>query len=269
MTALTLRASESVVSHREKNERVSKKEKEKTCNFIVEQSAQLPERVVLLDWMSPVESDDVDDAARRRATSRAMLRSHRTTAIAEQLKQSLIPDIVVSGENIRKTTGVSAVSKARGATALPQLRWPTAEFRSVQRIFTYCDDVVEAFSWTMAETIIEDIMKWLEIGSPNKLPGKSILKISNNDSLNRSQSGSLKQHPDIAEQQHQNSPMFWSHCSTSIPCESSLKSIRPSSLKAIDEIESLNTSIYKYKWMTWTLYKWNYKHYSIVWCCAP
>ena len=39
----------------------------------------------------------------------------------------------------------------------------------------------------------------MEIGSPNKLPGKSILKISNNDSLNRSHSGSLEQHPDNAE----------------------------------------------------------------------
>ena len=46
-----------------------------------------------------------------------------------------------------------------------------------------------------------------------------------------------------AEQQHQNSPISWSHRSTSMPCESNLKFIRPSSLKVIDEIESLNTSI--------------------------
>ena len=84
----------------------------------------------------------------------------------------------------------------------------------------------------------------------NKLPGKSILKISSNDSLHRSHSGSLDHqqtqennmerptyaiHKTIAEhmaeQQHQNAPMSWSHRSTSMP-----------SLRAIDELESLNTS---------------------------
>ena len=187
--------------------------------------------------------------------------------MAEQLKQSLIPDIIVSGENTEDDECFSSQQSQRRHRSYDDQLQNFAQ--SSESLLS--DDVVEGFSWTMAETIIEDIMK--EIGSKqtqlslptrhsgvgksgynnpvklsNKLPGKSILKISSNDSLNRSHSGSLEQHPDnverpsfaihktvaehIAEQQHQNSPMSWSHRSTSMP-----------SLRAIDEIESLNTSI--------------------------
>lgn len=194
--------------------------------------------------------------------------------MAEQLKQSLIPDIIVSGENTEEDddecfTNTPQQSQRRHRSYDDQLQNFAQSSESL-----LSDDVVEGFSWTMAETIIEDIMK--EIGSKqtqltlpirhnqsggvgkigyqnpakltNKLPGKSILKISSNDSLNRSHSGSLDKHPDnaerpayavhktvaehIADQQHQNSTMSWSHRSTSMP-----------SLRAIDELESLNASI--------------------------
>ncbi|XP_045024448.1 uncharacterized protein LOC123469466 isoform X2 [Daphnia magna] len=190
--------------------------------------------------------------------------------MAEQLKQSLIPDIIVSDENTEDdecfTPGQQ--SQRRHRSYDDQLQNFAQSSESL-----LSDDVVEGFSWTMAETIIEDIMK--EIGSKqtqlslptrhnaaggvgktglhnplkmaNKLPGKSILKISSNDSLHRSHSGSLEQPQEnverptfaihktiaehMAEQQHQNAPMSWSHRSTSMP-----------SLRAIDELESLNTS---------------------------
>jgi hypothetical protein len=192
--------------------------------------------------------------------------------MAEQLKQSLIPDIIVSGENTEDdecfTPGQQSSQQRRHRSYDDQLQNFAQSSESL-----LSDDVVEGFSWTMAETIIEDIMK--EIGSKqtqlslpsrhnpsggvgksgplkmtNKLPGKSILKISSNDSLHRSHSGSLdhQQTPEnnmerptyaihktiaehMAEQQHQNAPMSWSHRSTSMP-----------SLRAIDELESLNTS---------------------------
>lgn len=190
--------------------------------------------------------------------------------MAEQLKQSLIPDIIVSDENTEDDecfTSSPQQSQRRHRSYDDQLQNFAQSSESL-----LSDDVVEGFSWTMAETIIEDIMK--EIGSKqtqltlparqsggvgktgyqnpakvtNKLPGKSILKICSNDSLNRSHSGSLEQNPDkaerpayaahksvaehMAEQQHQNSTMSWSHRSTSMP-----------SLRAIDELESLNASL--------------------------
>ena len=192
--------------------------------------------------------------------------------LAEQSKQSLIPDIIVSGENTEDDecfTTTPQPSQRRHRSYDEQLQNFAQSSESL-----LSDDVVEGFSWTMAETIIEDILK--EIGSKqtqltlpsrhnggvgkvggfyqtnpakmaNKLPGKSILKISSNDSLNRSHSGSLEQggqdgaerppynnHKTVAEHMadQQNSTMSWSHRSTSMP-----------SLRAVDEIESLNTSI--------------------------
>ncbi|XP_046461885.1 uncharacterized protein LOC124208188 isoform X2 [Daphnia pulex] len=199
--------------------------------------------------------------------------------MAEQLKQSLIPDIIVSGENTEEddecfTPGSSSRQESQQSRRHRSYDDQLQNFaQSSESLLS--DDVVEGFSWTMAETIIEDILK--EIGSKqtqlslpsrrnpsggvgkcggggplkmpaNKLPGKSILKISSNDSLHRSHSGSLEQpqqesverptfaiHKTIAEhmaeQQQQNAPMSWSHRSTSMP-----------SLRAIDELESLNTS---------------------------
>ncbi|XP_059350664.1 uncharacterized protein LOC130693764 isoform X3 [Daphnia carinata] len=189
--------------------------------------------------------------------------------MAEQLKQSLIPDIIVSDENTEDDECFSSQQSQRRHRSYDDQLQNFAQ--SSESLLS--DDVVEGFSWTMAETIIEDIMK--EIGSKqtqlslptrhnpsggvgkiglhnplkmtNKLPGKSILKISSNDSLHRSHSGSLEQPQEnverptfaihktiaehMAEQQHQNAPMSWSHRSTSMP-----------SLRAIDELESLNTS---------------------------
>lgn len=203
--------------------------------------------------------------------------------MAEQLKQSLIPDIIVSGENTEEddecfTPGSSSRHESQQSRRHRSYDDQLQNFaQSSESLLS--DDVVEGFSWTMAETIIEDILK--DIGSKqtqlslpsrrnpsggvgkcgggggggqlkmpaNKLPGKSILKISSNDSLHRSHSGSLEQpqqeseverptfaiHKTIAEhmaeQQQQNAPMSWSHRSTSMP-----------SLRAIDELESLNTS---------------------------
>ncbi|XP_046652893.1 uncharacterized protein LOC124343574 isoform X2 [Daphnia pulicaria] len=201
--------------------------------------------------------------------------------MAEQLKQSLIPDIIVSGENTEEddecfTPGSNSRQESQQSRRHRSYDDQLQNFaQSSESLLS--DDVVEGFSWTMAETIIEDILK--EIGSKqtqlslpsrrnpsggvgkcggggggqlkmpaNKLPGKSILKISSNDSLHRSHSGSLEQpqqesverptfaiHKTIAEhmaeQQQQNAPMSWSHRSTSMP-----------SLRAIDELESLNTS---------------------------
>lgn len=211
---------------------------------------------------------------------------------------SLIPDIIVSGENTEDdecfTSPLPTPPPASGAA--PLLTANSRRHRSYDDKLQsldqsseslLSDEVVEGFSWTLAETIIEDIMK--EIGSKpshamphpvagfpatsppsgafkksalhgparlaNKKPGKSILKISSSDSLNRSHSGSLAEQPieensdgaktptaprprlppvlktlaqQIADQhQSQSNGMSWSQRSTSMP-----------SLSAVDEPDS-------------------------------
>ena len=220
---------------------------------------------------------------------------------------SLIPDIIVSGENTEDDecfTSPLPTPPPTANTTSPLLTVNNRRHRSYDDKLQsldqsseslLSDDVVEGFSWTLAETIIEDIMK--EIGtkqapnhaiphpvtgykrnsSPNesyqksglhspgaltnKKPGKSILKISSSDSLNRSHSGSLVEQPidedgdepktptttrprlppvlktlaqQIADQhQNQSSSMSWSQRSTSMP-----------SLCAVDECDPSGTMIF-------------------------
>ena len=110
-------------------------------------------------------------------------------------------------------------------------------------------DVVEGFSWTLAESIIEDILKEMEASSRrpyHQLPlpvdtgsRKGILKNASNDSLYRSCSGSLEEPPNGSQSDNgkptgsdhipipetvSSEALSWSHRSTSMP-----------SLRAIDQ----------------------------------
>ena len=188
-----------------------------------------------------------------------------------------IPDIIVSGENTAEEDddcfngGGAAAAAAEAAGRRKQYR--SLEDR-LQRLAQsneslLSDDVVEGFSYTMAETIIEDIMKDIgskrsnlsvsrsgngrahpPVSSKRKMPGKGILKLSSNDSLNRSHSGSLDRpdgcppSPNVKvvsggdvgggggggdKSDGGGQPMSWSQRSTSMP-----------SLRAIDELETLS-----------------------------
>lgn len=170
---------------------------------------------------------------------------------------SLIPDIIVSGENTEDECFQPA---AQPSPRPHHHRSYEDRLGHSSRESLISDDVVEGFSWTMAEMIIEDILKEistsqrLAVRTNKKAPGKrkGILKLSSNDSLNRSHSGSLDRHdsssqpptspvvrlnePDIGanhessrHMSHQSSSsMSWSQRSTSMP-----------SLRAIDELETI------------------------------
>ena len=197
----------------------------------------------------------------------------------QQQRGFIPPDIIVSGEDSNAEEDEAFASEdppvqqqRRHRSYDDQLQHFAQSNESL-----LSDDVVEGFSWTMAETIIEDILK--DIGSKQaqlslppkrstaptssaylvskRKPGKSILKNSSNDSLNRSHSGSLEMTGARTESdgppsplvftavgpvndrgregekmmidQQQQQQMSWSQRSTSMP-----------SLRAIDELASFN-----------------------------
>ena len=134
----------------------------------------------------------------------------------QQQRGFIPPDIIVSGEDSNAEDEDGKDQQQRRHRSYDDQLQNFAQ--SNESLLS--DDVVEGFSWTMAETIIEDILK--DIGSKQaqlclpkrshyggkqdpssaipstslaaskRKPGKSILKISSNDSLNRSHSGSLE-----------------------------------------------------------------------------
>ena len=176
----------------------------------------------------------------------------------------LMPDIIVSGENTEGEddcfdgpSGSSAQVAEHHRSCEDRLQ------RSNESLIS--DDVVEGFSWTLAESIIEGILNEIKRSSSNNLAAsrsslnrnsnnnskrkmmKGILKLSSNDSLNRSHSGSLDRQDSQPMIQHEAEPssssadnhnaerimrvssssMTWSQRSTSMP-----------SLRAIDEMEN-------------------------------
>ena len=186
---------------------------------------------------------------------------NQPVSLLTELRPS-IPDIIVSVENSEEDdcflpllAGHQRRHQSRSYDGLPLNR-------SSESLLS--DDVVEGFSWTMAETIIEEILK--ELGTKktpvqlqvpakhgatfqkHKRPHKGILKNSSNDSLYRSHSGSLEPGTDSScggskielfggcqaessaaaapQNSGEDAHLSWSHRSTSMP-----------SLRAIDELE--------------------------------
>ena len=153
----------------------------------------------------------------KKATPKQRARSNSVPAVLDistqlllfRQLQSSIPDIIVSPEEAEKAEEEDCF-----------VDFPV-------------DDVVEGFSWTLAETIIEEILKEMETSRNPGLqqlclpPGirKGILKNASNDSLHSEDPPPplLVQTP-CAEELLQ---ISWSHRSTSMP-----------SLRAIDHIEA-------------------------------